>query len=159
MVNLTTHICVSRPQWVNQTLGNKLQWNLNKDLYISIQENVFGNVVRKLEAILSHPQCDKAAVSHLYMAVWYMCVSKKISRLASEVNMQSWFVYIYATVFYVRMSNMINFIELGNITKMMDISVNLNEKKICKLKNEITANIWNAMSTEKLIIVQETFTC
>ena len=44
---------------VNWTLGNKLQWNLNRDLYIFIQENAFENVVRKLAAILSRPQCVK----------------------------------------------------------------------------------------------------
>ena len=31
--------------------------NLNRNLYIFIQENVFENVVRKLAAILSRPQC------------------------------------------------------------------------------------------------------
>ena len=39
------------------TFGNKLQWNLNKNLYIFIQENAFENVVWKMAAILSRPQC------------------------------------------------------------------------------------------------------
>ena len=29
MVNLLTHICVTRPQWVNSTARNKLTWNWN----------------------------------------------------------------------------------------------------------------------------------
>ena len=29
MVSLLTHICVTRPQWVNWTLRNKLLWNFN----------------------------------------------------------------------------------------------------------------------------------
>ena len=29
---------------VNQTLGNKLRWNLNRNLYIFIQENAFENI-------------------------------------------------------------------------------------------------------------------
>ena len=37
--------------FVNWTLRNKLQWNLDQNLYIFIQENVFENVVRKLVAI------------------------------------------------------------------------------------------------------------
>ena len=44
---------------VNQTLGNKLQWNLNWNLYIFIEEYAFENVVRKLAAILSQPQWVK----------------------------------------------------------------------------------------------------
>ena len=42
---------------VNWTLGNKLQWNLNQNSYNFIHENAFENVVRKLAAILSQPQC------------------------------------------------------------------------------------------------------
>ena len=77
-----THICVSKltifssDKWlvtwpapshylnqcwniVNWTLGNKLQWNLNRNLFIFIQENAFENVVWKMAAILSGPQCVK----------------------------------------------------------------------------------------------------
>ena len=42
---------------VNWTLRNKLQWNLNRNKYIFIQQNAFENVVWKLLAILSRPQC------------------------------------------------------------------------------------------------------
>ena len=44
---------------VNWTLGHKLQWNLNPNLYIFIQEfqNVFENGVWKMVSILSQPQC------------------------------------------------------------------------------------------------------
>ena len=45
MVSLLTHICVTRPQWV--------KWNS----YIFIQENAFENVLCKMAAILSPPQC------------------------------------------------------------------------------------------------------
>ena len=38
-------------------LGNKLEWNLNQNLYIFIQENAFENVVWNMAAILSRPQC------------------------------------------------------------------------------------------------------
>ena len=42
---------------VNLTLGNKLQWNLNRNSFIFIQENAFENNVWKMSAILSWPQC------------------------------------------------------------------------------------------------------
>ena len=77
-----THICVNKLTiigsdnglspgrrqaiiWTNagilliDTLGNKLQWNLNRNLNIFIQENAFENVVWKMAAILSRPQCVK----------------------------------------------------------------------------------------------------
>ena len=44
---------------VNLTLGNKLQWNLNRNWYIFIQENAFENIVCVTAAILSRPQCVK----------------------------------------------------------------------------------------------------
>ena len=42
---------------VNWTPGNKFQWNLNRNLCIFIQENAFENIVCKIAAILSLPQC------------------------------------------------------------------------------------------------------
>ena len=39
------------------TTRNKLQWNLNRNSYIFIHENAFGNVVWEMAAILSRPQC------------------------------------------------------------------------------------------------------
>ena len=49
-------------QWwnvVNWTLGNKFQWHLNWNSYIFVQENASENVVWKIAAILSQPQCVK----------------------------------------------------------------------------------------------------
>ena len=40
---------------VNWTLRNKLQWNLNRNSYIFIQENSFKN--KEMAASLSQPQC------------------------------------------------------------------------------------------------------
>ena len=42
---------------VNWMLKNKFPWNCNQNWCISIQENVFENVVWKKAAILSEPQC------------------------------------------------------------------------------------------------------
>ena len=39
------------------TPGDKLQWNLNRNSYIFVQENAFQIVVWKMVAILSRPQC------------------------------------------------------------------------------------------------------
>ena len=42
---------------VNWTIGNKSQWNLKWNSYIFTEENAFENVVWKMVAILSRPQC------------------------------------------------------------------------------------------------------
>ena len=47
-------------QWwniVNWTFRNKLRWNLNRNSFIFIQENVFQNVVWKMAGILSRNHC------------------------------------------------------------------------------------------------------
>ena len=42
---------------VNPKLRNTFQWNLNQNSHIFIQENAFENVVSKMAAIFSRPQC------------------------------------------------------------------------------------------------------
>ena len=42
---------------VNLTIRNKIQWNVKRYSYIFIQENPFQNVVWKMAAISSRPQC------------------------------------------------------------------------------------------------------
>ena len=78
-----THICVSKltiigsdnglspdqrqaTTWTNDgilsttgPLRNKAQWNINRNSYIFIQENASENVVWKMAAMLSRPQCVK----------------------------------------------------------------------------------------------------
>ena len=44
---------------VKWTIGNKNQWNLNRNSNIFIQENAFENIVWKMTAILSRPKCVK----------------------------------------------------------------------------------------------------
>ena len=44
---------------VDWTLWNKLQWNLNQNIYIFIKENASENAVWKMAAILSRSQCVK----------------------------------------------------------------------------------------------------
>ena len=44
---------------VNWILGNKLQWNFNRNSNIFIQENALENVVCEMASILSRPQCVK----------------------------------------------------------------------------------------------------
>ena len=50
-------ICTKCRNIVNWPPGNKLQWNLNRNLCIFIQENALENVVRNMTAILSPPHC------------------------------------------------------------------------------------------------------
>ena len=79
-----THICVSKltiigtaPShylglcWdiVNWTIGNKLQWNRNRNLHIFIPENAFENVVRKLAADWLRPQCVNLIVTGLLSGI------------------------------------------------------------------------------------------
>ena len=49
---------------VNWTLRNKLQWNFNWNSYTFIKKNAFENVVWKMVAILSRPQCVNSLQSH-----------------------------------------------------------------------------------------------
>ena len=44
-------------KYIKWTLGNKLQWNSNRNFNIFIQESAFENAVRKMAAILSRPEC------------------------------------------------------------------------------------------------------
>ena len=46
--------CWNILNWIHR---NKFHWKLNRNLYIFIQENAFENVVWKMSAILSRPQC------------------------------------------------------------------------------------------------------
>ena len=52
---------------VNWTLGNKLQWNFNRNRNIFIQEKALENVVCEMASILSRPQCVSKDV-HLFRA-------------------------------------------------------------------------------------------
>ena len=47
----------------NWTIGNKRQWNFNRNQYIFIQENVFENVVCEMAAILSRRRWVTGIVS------------------------------------------------------------------------------------------------
>ena len=42
---------------VNWNPRNKLQWNINRNSYIFVQDNALENVIWKIAAILSRPQC------------------------------------------------------------------------------------------------------
>ena len=48
---------------INWTLGNKLQWNFNRNSYIFIHENALKIVVWKKATILSRPQCVNTPIS------------------------------------------------------------------------------------------------
>ena len=63
---------------VNLTLRNKLQWNFDRNSYISIEENVFENVVWKMATILSRPECINHLSlinthRHLWPETWLLC--------------------------------------------------------------------------------------
>ena len=52
-----SHYLNQRWNIVNWTLGNKLQWNFNRNSNIFIEENTFENVVCEMASLLSRPQC------------------------------------------------------------------------------------------------------
>ena len=47
---------------VNWTLGNKLQWNFNRNSNIFIQENAFESVICEMASILYQPQCAEPSL-------------------------------------------------------------------------------------------------
>ena len=71
---------------VHWKLRNKLQWNLNCNLYIFIQENAFENVIWKMAASLSRPQCVKAygCSIHLHMLLYFTPLSN--SKIQPSTN-------------------------------------------------------------------------
>ena len=51
--------------------GNKLQWNLNRNIYISCMKMHFNKSSAKLSTILFRPQCVKtSSASPVYIWVW-----------------------------------------------------------------------------------------
>ena len=60
--------------FVNWTLMNKLQWNFNQNSCIFIHGNAFKNVVWKMAAILSWPQCvnRKVGITTSYTPLLYV---------------------------------------------------------------------------------------
>ena len=54
--NVSSHYLNQCWNILNWSFGNKLQWNLNQNLHIFIQENLFENVIWEMTAILSWPQ-------------------------------------------------------------------------------------------------------
>ena len=51
---------------VNWTLGNKLQWNFNRNSNVFIEENAFEDVVGEMAAIFSASVCLDACVRHWF---------------------------------------------------------------------------------------------
>ena len=103
---LVTHICISKWAIIGSDNGlspgrrqaiiwtnngwyivkwaprNKLQWNLNQNSYIFIQENVFEIVVWKMAAILSQPQCVKDQIEMIL--IWIIVL---LSAAWEDVNL------------------------------------------------------------------------
>ena len=69
---------------VNWTLRNKLQLNLNWNSFIFIQENAFENVVWKMAAILSWPQCVKEVIFHIDLAIVHRFGHPRSSSLTNQ---------------------------------------------------------------------------
>ena len=123
-----THICVGKlghhcfRQWlgacsapshylnqcwniVNWTLRNKLQWNLNRNSIIFIQENAFENVVWKMAAILTRPQCVKRTNNGLTWSILWQCNEPRHQQTWHESHLPQYFVSHKEKVKYIQISN------------------------------------------------------
>ena len=69
--------------FVDSTLRNKLQWNVNRISNILIQENAFEWVVYKMAAILSRPQCVKCWF-HVFIWDTNLAITAPADDLASN---------------------------------------------------------------------------
>ena len=88
---------------VNLTLGNKLQWNLNRNEYIFIQDNAFENVVWKMAAIslglnmlkLTTETCNTLWRTYIHFFLMQKqlyprcCFNQSVSQQAWEVPTQT----------------------------------------------------------------------
>ena len=74
---------------VNWTLRNKLQWDLNRNSYIFINENAFQNVVWKLAVISSRPQRVKSYVLSYNEITWSTFSLYAVWKL----NTKGWDIY------------------------------------------------------------------
>ena len=74
---------------VSWTLRNKLQWNLNHNLYIFIQENAFQNVIWKMVANVLISWWHKTVVEHTAYTVYPKKYAHSFVVLCFVVVMQS----------------------------------------------------------------------
>ena len=74
--------------FVNWSLRNKLQWNLNRNTKLFIQENAFENVVCKMAAILSWLQWAEYYHNKTVHISWNICHSPMFYRLGKKWGQQ-----------------------------------------------------------------------
>ena len=78
---------------VNWTRGNKLQWNLNQNSNIFIQENAFENFVCEMASIWSLPQCVNSLCPsdglwcHISLSALFQVMA--CSQIAKTLNLMS----------------------------------------------------------------------
>ena len=85
---------LSEPMLKYSTLGSKLQWNINRNLHIFIQENTFESVVCEMVSILSRPQrvnINPASILELEM-VWRRTGKQSIPEPVITLN---WCIHAY----------------------------------------------------------------
>ena len=79
---------------VDWTLRNKLQWNLNQNSHIFIQENAFEKVIWKMAAILSRPLCVKILSSLVQVIVFEIAATS-----GNELNMMDPSIYSVLSIY------------------------------------------------------------
>ena len=91
---------------VNRTLGNKLQWNLNRNSNIFIEENTFENVICEMLFNSSWPQSVKISLKLVHRRpinnnpelVQIMTWSRSGNKPLPEIMMVTLLMYIYICV-------------------------------------------------------------
>ena len=99
---------------VNWTLGNKLQWNFNRNSNIFIEENTLENVVCEMLFISSRPQCFKPYMPQsgfhglvLLFQVAQPCGGSIFQNIIpSTVMEQTWYIYIGLSYYHHQIGSM-----------------------------------------------------
>ena len=98
---------------VNWTLRNRLQWNLNRNSNIYIQENAFESVVCETAAILSRPFVSCVMVHFVHFEV-YVTKRQLVCKFdIVESNFLLMFCFYTLPKFYQSFSSPMNFSEIA----------------------------------------------
>ena len=79
---------------VNWTLGNKLQWSFNPNLYIFTQENAFETVICEIAAILSRPQYVSSLLRRLGPIRYGNGFIHTFQNIVNHNPVFSWWIYL-----------------------------------------------------------------
>ena len=97
------------------TLGNKFRWKLKKNTNMFIDQNTFGNALRKIAAIVSRPQCSIIN-----------CLDTEHSLILAPFNRsfeQKWLTWI--VIVHIYLDNYLLLFSIGSIAIQVDWTVDV----------------------------------